>query len=70
MRKEGVLAGIGNTPLVELSRVVPDGAARIFVKLEWANPTGGMKDRMAKAAVEAAEADGRLRPGGTVVEYT
>jgi cysteine synthase A len=67
---EGVLAGIGNTPLVELRRVVPRGCARVLVKLEWANPTGSMKDRMAKAAIEAAEADGRLKPGGTVVEYT
>lgn len=65
-----VLAGIGNTPLVELHRVVPHGSARVLMKLEWANPTGSMKDRMAKAAIEAAEADGRLRPGGTVVEYT
>lgn len=67
---EGVLAGIGNTPLVELRRVVPTGSARVFLKLEWANPTGSMKDRMAKAAIEAAEADGRLTRGGTVVEYT
>jgi cysteine synthase A len=66
----GVLGGIGNTPLVELHRVVPRGAARVVVKLEWANPTGSMKDRMARAAIERAEADGRLRPGGTVVEYT
>lgn len=66
----GVLAGIGNTPLVTLRRVVPPGAARVIAKLEWANPTGSMKDRMAKAAIEGAEAAGRLRPGGTVVEYT
>jgi cysteine synthase len=65
-----VLAAIGTTPLVELRRVVPHGAARIFAKLESANPTGSMKDRMAKAAIEAAEADGRLAKGGTVVEYT
>ncbi|HKS25041.1 MAG TPA: cysteine synthase family protein [Thermoanaerobaculia bacterium] len=65
-----VLEGIGNTPLVELRRVVPNGAARVFVKLEWANPTGSMKDRMAVAAIEAAEATGRLQRGGTVVEYT
>ena len=65
-----VLAGIGNTPLIELRRVVPEGAARIFAKLEWANPTGSMKDRMAVAAIEAAERNGQLRPGGTVVEYT
>ena len=67
---DNVLESIGNTPLVRLTKVVPPGAARVLVKLEWANPTGSMKDRMARAAVEAAEADGRLRPGGTVVEYT
>lgn len=65
-----VLDGIGNTPLVELSRVVPAGSARILAKLEWANPTGSMKDRVAQAMISAAEGDGRLRPGGTVVEYT
>ena len=67
---EGILAGIGNTPLVELRNVVPPGSARVVAKMESANPTGSMKDRMAKAAIEAAEAEGRLRPGGTVVEYT
>jgi cysteine synthase A len=65
-----VLDAIGHTPLVELTRLTPPGAARLLVKLEYANPTGSMKDRMALAAVNAAEADGRLRPGGTVVEYT
>jgi cysteine synthase A len=65
-----VLDSIGGTPIVELRRVVPPGSARVLAKLEWANPTGSMKDRMAKAAIEAAEADGRLQPGGTVVEYT
>ena len=67
---DNVLESIGNTPLVRLKRVVPQGSARVLVKLEWANPTGSMKDRMARAVVEAAEADGRLQPGGTVVEYT
>jgi cysteine synthase A len=66
----GVLGGIGNTPLVELTRIPPRDAGRILLKLEWANPTGSMKDRMALAAIEAAEADGRLASGGTVVEYT
>ncbi|HXG59495.1 MAG TPA: cysteine synthase family protein [Thermoanaerobaculia bacterium] len=66
----GVLAGIGNTPLVELGRIVPSGCARVVIKLEWANPTGSMKDRMALAAIDAAAGDGRLKPGGTVVEYT
>lgn len=65
-----VLAAIGNTPLIALRRVVPSGAARILLKLESTNPTGSMKDRMAKAAIEAAEVTGRLSPGGTVVEYT
>ena len=65
-----VLGGIGNTPLVQLRNVVPRGSGRVLAKLEWANPTGSMKDRMADAAVTHAEADGRLGPGGTVVEYT
>lgn len=67
---ESVLGSIGNTPLVELRKVMPPGCGRVFVKLEWANPTGSMKDRMAAAAIRNAEADGRLQPGGTVVEYT
>ena len=66
----GVLGGIGNTPIVELKKVVPSGAGRVLAKLEWANPTGSMKDRMAKAAIEAAEAKGILKPGATIVEYT
>jgi cysteine synthase A len=65
-----VLESIGNTPLVQLRKVVPPGWARVVVKLEGGNPTGNMKDRMAKTAIEAAERDGRLQPGGTVVEYT
>ena len=67
---DNVLEAIGNTPLVRLTKVVPPGSASVLVKLEWANPTGSMKDRMALASVEAAERDGRLPPGGTVVEYT
>lgn len=66
----GVVHGIGNTPLVDLAGFVPTTSARVVLKLEWANPTGSMKDRMARAAIEAAESDGRLAPGGTVVEYT
>jgi cysteine synthase A len=65
-----VLDAIGNTPFVELRRVVPPGSARIVAKLESANPTGSMKDRVARSMVEHAAADGRLPPGGTVVEYT
>ena len=65
-----VLESIGNTPIVQLRKVVPSGSARVLVKIEWANPTGSMKDRMAKAVIEAAEASGRLQSGDTVVEYT
>lgn len=65
-----VVDSIGNTPIVELRRIVPRGSARVMAKLESANPTGSMKDRVARAIVAAAAADGRLTPGGTVVEYT
>ncbi len=65
-----VLEAIGNTPLVELGRVVPPGCARILVKVEGVNPTGSMKDRMALAMIRAAERDGRLKAGGRVVEYS
>jgi cysteine synthase A len=65
-----VLEAIGDTPLVELRRIVPRGSARVVAKLESTNPTGSMKDRMARAIVERAAAAGRLAPGGTVVEYT
>ena len=70
MTSAGVLAGIGNTPLVELVHVVPEGSGRVLVKLEFANPTGSMKDRMARTAIEGAIRDGRLASGDTVVEYT
>ncbi len=65
-----VLETIGGTPLVELTRLVPEGYARVFVKLEFYNPTGSYKDRMAKAMIEGAERRGELRPRSTVVEYT
>jgi len=69
-RMADVLAAIGNTPLVQLRRIVPPGSARIIAKFEPANPSGSMKDRMARAAIEGAIASGHLPPGGTVVEYT
>ena len=65
-----VLDSIGRTRLIPLRQMVPEGSATILLKLEYENPTGSMKDRMALAMVEAAEADGRLQPGGSVVEYT
>lgn len=65
-----ILGAIGNTSLVQLRKVVPTGAGAVLAKLEWENPTGSVKDRMALAVIARAEADGRLKPGGTVVEYT
>jgi cysteine synthase A len=65
-----ILNAIGNTSMVRLRKVVPPNCADILVKLEWENPTGSMKDRMAHAVISRAEGDGRLKPGDTVVEYT
>ncbi len=70
MIASSALEAIGNTPIVQLRNVVPPRSARVLVKMEWANPTGSMKDRMAKAVIERAESEGLLQPGGTVVEYT
>ena len=61
---------IGNTPLIELTRLAEPGSAAIYVKYEGANPTGSMKDRMALSMIEGAEKRGQLKPGGRVVEYT
>ncbi len=69
-RTSTLLQTIGNTPMAELRSIVPPHSARVLAKLEWANPTGSMKDRMARAVIESAESDGRLPPRGTVVEYT
>jgi cysteine synthase A len=68
--ESSILNRIGNTPLIELQAMRPAGCARILLKVEAENPTGSMKDRMALAMIEAAERDGRLKPGGHVVEYT
>lgn len=65
-----ILQAIGNTSIVQLRKVVPSTGAQIVAKLEWENPTGSMKDRMALAVIAQAEADGRLKPGDTVIEYT
>jgi len=61
---------IGNTPLVKLEKLSPPDTAEIYVKVESANPTGSMKDRMALSMIEGAEKRGELRKGGTVIEYT
>src|ERR1700676_2265966 len=68
--RRDILQCIGNTSLMALRNVVPKNGARILMKLENENPTGSMKDRMALAMIEAAEGDGRLPAGGSVVEYT
>jgi cysteine synthase len=65
-----ILSRVGQTSLLPLRNVVPVNGSRILMKLEAENPTGSMKDRMALAMIEAAEADGRLETGGSVVEYT
>src|ERR1700735_350912 len=61
---------IGGTPLVRLNSVVPDGAATVAAKIEYLNPGGSSKDRIAVRMIDAAEASGQLRPGGTIVEPT
>jgi cysteine synthase A len=66
----GILSAIGNTPLVRLEALAPENGAELWVKLEYLNPTGSMKDRMALAMIEGAERDGLLEPGTTVIEYT
>jgi len=68
--RPGGISAIGGTPVVRLAQLAGEGSAEVWVKMEAANPTGSYKDRMALAMIEAAEADGRLRPGQLVVEYT
>ena len=67
---ESILEAIGNTPLVRLHRCAPANGAEVWLKLEYRNPTGSMKDRMALAMIAGAERDGLVAPGDTVVEYT
>lgn len=69
MQASSALDAIGNTALVELASVRPEGGARIFAKWEGANPTGSMKDRMAKAMIHGAKADGELKYGQHVAEF-
>ena len=61
---------IGNTPLLKLNRIVPEDAADVYVKLEFFNPAGSIKDRIALAMIEKAEAEGKLKPGDTIIEPT
>lgn len=68
--KADIIDAIGNTPLIELTRLSPDPAIRIFAKIESGNPTGSVKDRTAKYLIEDAERRGLLKPGGTILEPT
>ncbi|MGB9184095.1 MAG: pyridoxal-phosphate dependent enzyme, partial [Solirubrobacteraceae bacterium] len=68
--KDSILDTIGHTPLVRLSRIGAGLAPQLVAKLEAFNPGGSIKDRVAVALIDAAERDGRLRPGGTIVEPT
>ena len=61
---------IGDTPLVRLNRVVPEGSAEVYVKLEYQNPGASVKDRIAISMIEVAEQEGKLKPGDTIVEPT
>lgn len=67
---DNVLDTVGGTPLVRLNRIVPKSGAAVYAKLEWFNPMGSVKDRVAKGMLEAAERKGLLREGATVVEPT
>ena len=68
-RPPGILSLIGNTPLVEVTRI-DTGPCQLFLKLENQNPTGSIKDRIALSMIEAAEREGKLKPGGTIIEAT
>src|SRR3982750_3966259 len=69
-RYEDIVAAIGNTPLVELRRLSPKPGVRIWAKMESFNPTGSVKDRVARALIEDAEEAGAIRPGQTILEPT
>ena len=70
VKSNNAISGIGNTPLIKLSNIVPSDSANVWIKLEYVNPTGSYKDRMALAMIDGAEKRGDLKPGMTVVEYT
>ena len=67
---DNILGTIGNTPLIKLNKVTSEIEATVLAKVEYFNPGNSVKDRMAVKMVEDAEADGRLKPGGTIVEGT
>ncbi|WP_295794810.1 cysteine synthase family protein [Mucilaginibacter sp.] len=69
-QNDNITAAIGNTPLVKLRNIVPENCADIYIKLEYYNPTGSYKDRMALSVIENAERRGDIKPGTTIVECT
>src|SRR5690625_3840734 len=70
MWHKNILGAIGNTPLVQLNRLFAEFDSTVLVKVEYFNPGGSVKDRIGLAMIEAAERDGSLRPGGTIIEGT
>src|SRR6201991_3578821 len=68
--KDSILETVGETPLIRLSRIGQGLAPQLVAKVEYFNPGGSIKDRVAVAMIDAAERDGRLRPGGTIIEPT
>src|SRR5437879_2445253 len=68
--RPGGISAIGGTPVVRLAQLADEDCAEVWVKMEAANPTGSYKDRLARAVTQAADAEGRRRPGQLVVEYT
>jgi cysteine synthase A len=70
MAHNNILRHIGHTPLVRIMRLVADNSAEIWAKLEGLNPGGSVKDRVALSMIEAAEREGTLKPGGTIIEPT
>src|SRR3989442_6619551 len=70
VRADDILGAVGNTPLVGIQRLSPKPEVRLWAKLEGQNPTGSVKDRIALAMIEAAEREGKLRPGSLVLEPT
>ena len=70
MKANSILETLGDTPLVEISSKTNKTAAKVFAKVESFNPGGSAKDRVAVAMIEAAERDGKLAPGGTIIEPT
>ena len=68
--RENILQAVGGTPIVKLQRMAADVAADIYVKCEYLNPGGSMKDRMALNMIDGAEKRGEIKPGGTIIEAT